>query len=242
MLPCGFAAGVFTLFYIAIKIPWGEHPTKHILFPPLVISSLLWLVAGYPLCNSIWIPNPLSFFHPFAQVAIIIAYLFADVASLWGVYVLWIEITDPNWPSPRQAVLRDGPYIPLITQETYGGQILPSNQLSSPSSSTIRVEVVEENGSIKYIDGIPDTPEWHRFSKYISSKGPRSFTENAAKGFKIKLLDQVVGGVLVMKGMRTVRTELLDRGLAYWHSADHGRGVVLKRPAMLMFDAIGERS
>jgi hypothetical protein len=218
--------------------------TRKFYHKPSALVFILWLIAGYPLCSSVWIANPIYFLHPFAQLAALVIYVFVAAVCGWGVYILWIEITDPNWPSPRQAVLRDGPYIPLITTETYGGQVLPEiSTIPNLPSRTITVQLDKTgNGShTESVAHIPDQENWRKFAWAVAHHG-KGFTEATARAYNVPLADvRDQAGQLIVIGMRTLREQFLRRGWLEWKNpAVHERGLRVTTKGQVVLEAIGK--
>lgn len=221
----------------------GRYPKANIVLAPL---GALWFLAGYAPCAMVWISNPVSFFHPFAQGFIAILFTCVAMLSGWGVYILFLEVTDPNWPSPRQAVLRDGPFIPGVSQETYGGQLLPElDTLPSLPSRTVTVQL-DKTGDGRHTESvarIPDIDNYHKFFFAVTHHG-KGFTEATAKAYSVPLNDvKDQAGQLIIVGMRTLREQFLARGWLEWKNPTaHERGVKVTKKGMRVMEAMGKES
>lgn len=242
----GVVSGLFIIIYTARFVRWTDRQTRYLFAPIFVVLISVWLYTGYDLCQSFWMASILTHLHLMAKGAILLMSIGVKAIYGWGMYILWIEMTDPNWPSPRQAVLRDGPYIPGFSTETYGGQVLPAvSTIASLPSRTITVQL-DKNGDGKHTESvshIPDTTNWQKFAWAVAHHG-KGFTEATAKAYSVPLndvKDQV--GQLIVVGMRTVREQFIARGWLEWRNPTvHERGLRVTPKGQRVLEAIGKEN
>jgi hypothetical protein len=212
----------------------------------LAVLVALWAQFGYQICSSFW-PSPILInLHIFARILTLTLSLGIKAIFIWCLYILWIELTDPNWPSPRQAVLRDGPFVPGFTHETYGGQLLPeTSTFPSLPTRTITVQLnKDDNGKhTESVAHIPDQDNWREFAWAVAHHG-KGFTEATARAYNVPLTDIRDGaGQLITIGMRTLREQFLRRGWLEWKNPEvHERGVRVTEKGQAVLEAIGEES
>ena len=240
----GVIVGLCAIVYTARFVRWADVQTRHLFAPVFVVLTVLWLYTGYDICASVWIWNPALGWHVSIKIIIVTFYTLAIGAYSWAEYILWIEVTDPNHPSPRHASQRDNPHIPFITKETYGGQLLPEiSTLPSLPSRTITIQLnKDDNGKhTESVSHIPDTINWHKFFYAVSHHG-KGFTEATAKAYSIPLIDtKDQAGQLIVLGMRTVREQFLARGWLEWKNQSvHERGIRVTDKGLRIMEAIGK--